>query len=129
MMNVVKKWFVFVIILACITLCVPSCFAGTVTPQPTLKPKSDGNTLRESASNTPPQEEWNKTFGGSRDDAAYDVQQTKDAGYIIDGYAKSFGVAATNPWLIKIDASGTMQWNRTFDYYALPSVSGYIRSM
>jgi hypothetical protein len=73
----------------------------------------------------PPQEEWNKTFGAPYiDDAAYDVQQTNDGGYIVAGYAKSFGIALWNPWLIKIDATGTMEWNKTYDYYSLPSVSG-----
>src|SRR4030042_2003145 len=75
-------------------------------------------------------EEWNKTFGGpDKDDAAYDVQQTNEGGFIIGGYAKSFGIAFWNPWLIKTDSQGTMEWNKTFDYYSLPSVSGRIWSV
>jgi len=87
------------------------------------------NDFHRSLNGNPPTEEWNVTFGGSRDDAAYDVQQTNDGGFIIGGYAKSFGIAIWNPWLIKIDSKGIMEWNRTFDYYSLPSVSGYIRSV
>jgi len=78
----------------------------------------------------PPKEEWNKTFGAPHlDDAAYDVQQTKDGGYIIAGYARSYGIAFYNPWLIKLDSTGTMEWNRTYDYYSLPSYSGRIWSV
>ncbi len=51
--------------------------------------------------NYPPKEEWNKTFGGNLDDAAYDVQRTNDGGFIIAGYTKSYGTAICNPWIIK----------------------------
>jgi len=57
------------------------------------------------------------------------VQQTNDEGFIIAGYAKSFGIALWNPWLIKTDSKGTMEWNKTFDYYSLQSVSGRIWSV
>lgn len=34
---------------------------------------------------------WEKTFGGSKDDVAYLIQQTNDGGYIVAGYTKSLG--------------------------------------
>jgi|GEM_PF-1236391 len=77
----------------------------------------------------PPKEEWNKTFGGNLDDAAYDVQQTNDGGFIIGGYTKSYGIAMWNPWLIKTDFEGNEQWNRTYNYYSLSYLSGYIKSV
>ena len=33
-----------------------------------------------------PEEEWNKTFGGTNDDCAYSVRQTSDGNYIFAGY-------------------------------------------
>jgi len=79
--------------------------------------------------NNPPNEKWNKTFGGENDDAAYDVQQTKDGGFIVRGYTKSYGIAIRNPWLIKTDDKGNEKWNRTYSYYTLPNLSGYIQSV
>lgn len=57
---------------------------------------------------------WNKTYGGSNIDIGYSVKQTSDNGYIIAGYTRSYGASGHNVWLIKTDAQGTMQWNKTF---------------
>jgi len=40
-------------------------------------------------------QEWAKTFGGTSDDSASCVRQTKDKGYIIAGSAWSFGPGRT----------------------------------
>jgi hypothetical protein len=58
--------------------------------------------------------EWFKTFGGSGSDWGSSVQQTSDGGFIIVGRTWSFGAGLADVWLIKTDASGNREWDRTF---------------
>jgi predicted secreted protein len=58
---------------------------------------------------------WDKTFGGSSDDAGWSVQQTSDGGYVVAGYTSSYGVGGDDVWLIKTDSNGNKVWDKTFD--------------
>jgi len=62
-----------------------------------------------------PVEEWNKTYGGWSNDEVHSVQQTTDGGYILAGGTSSYGYGGT--WLIKTDANGIEEWNKTLDYW------------
>jgi hypothetical protein len=59
-------------------------------------------------------EEWSKTYGGAQKDGARSIALTADGGYIVAGYADSFGHPVHDLWLIKTDGSGNEQWNRTY---------------
>lgn len=54
-----------------------------------------------------------KVFGGSRDDFGYSIKKTIDGGYIVAG-SKTTENTGSDVYLIKLDASGNLQWERTF---------------
>jgi uncharacterized delta-60 repeat protein len=58
--------------------------------------------------------QWAKTYGGTYNDWAYSVQQTSDGGYIVAGLTYSFGAGYYDIFLIKTDASGNVQWAKTY---------------
>jgi predicted secreted protein len=57
---------------------------------------------------------WAKTYGGTSDDYAYSVVQTNDGGYALAGYTNSIGAGSSDAWLVKTDANGNTQWNKTY---------------
>lgn len=57
---------------------------------------------------------WSKTFGGTNDDRAYDVEQTNDGGFIIAGETESFGAGSIDVYLLKTDSNGTLMWSKTY---------------
>jgi hypothetical protein len=58
---------------------------------------------------------WNKTYGGTGNDAGNCIVQTNDGGYALFGPTSSYGVGGSqDAWLIKTDANGNMIWNKTY---------------
>jgi hypothetical protein len=64
--------------------------------------------------------QWQKSFGGSGLDTATFVENTPDGGYIVGGHTESADGNVTflrgifDAWLIKLDASGNMEWQKTY---------------
>ncbi len=59
-------------------------------------------------------QQWNQTYGGTNDDYGYGFVQTNDDGYALGGRTNSFGAGSFDFWLVKTDAYGNMQWNKTY---------------
>ena len=58
--------------------------------------------------------QWNQTYAGPEADVAQAMVRTSDSGYVIAGKTNSFGAGDSDFWLIKVDSSGSMQWNKTY---------------
>ena len=57
-------------------------------------------------------EEWKRTFTGAGNAAANSVRQTADGGYIFAG--ATYNQSQYGTWLVKTDAWGNEQWNKSF---------------
>ena len=64
--------------------------------------------------------QWQKSFGGTEDDWANTVVQTVNGGFMLAGFTSSGNGDVTgfhgmsDFWLVKTDASGTMEWEKTY---------------
>jgi len=64
--------------------------------------------------------QWGKVLGGTEEDAAYAVTETRDGGYIISGTSNSddFDItgnhASFDNWIVKLDSARNVVWQRSF---------------
>ncbi|MFW9917256.1 MAG: hypothetical protein ACFFGZ_16750 [Candidatus Thorarchaeota archaeon] len=76
------------------------------------------------------QHEWNKTYDGGALDSAKSMIQTADGGFALAGEAA--GETGTDPvsdfWLVKTDASGQHEWNKTYDGGMLDAARSVIQT-
>lgn len=73
---------------------------------------------------------WQKTFGGSADDVANSIVETTDGGFLVAGYANSNdgdipgnNHGGSDVWIIKLNSSGTMEWQKLYGGTAGESAS------
>jgi len=57
--------------------------------------------------------QWTKTIGGPENEEGSCLIQTSDGGYAIAGYTLSFGAGWADVYVVKLDASGNLQWTKT----------------
>jgi hypothetical protein len=57
---------------------------------------------------------WQKTYGGESYDGAYSIHQTSEGGYIVAGYTESFGAGSHDFWVLKLDSTGNVTWQKTY---------------
>lgn len=61
---------------------------------------------------------WVKAYGGNKNEYCYKTLATSDGGFLVGGYTKSTtddfqetGTSYENPFLMKMDGDGNVQWN------------------
>jgi len=69
---------------------------------------------------------WSRTYGGPGNERAHSLVETSDGGFAIVGQTTSFGASKISIWLIKVDASGNMEWQQTYGGKGLELVSSLI---
>lgn len=63
--------------------------------------------------------QWQKSYGGSGEDVAWNAVPTSDGGYIVDGRTNSTDGDVTvshggdDIWILKLDANGNLQWQKS----------------
>jgi hypothetical protein len=66
--------------------------------------------------------QWSKTYGGSADDRGTKIINTNDGGFAVIGYTRStdgdvsFNNGFYDFWLLKLDGSGNLLWEKTFGF-------------
>jgi gliding motility-associated-like protein len=64
--------------------------------------------------------QWQKRLGGTQDDVANSISETKDKGYIVAGYTTSNDIdinnfkGAVDAWIIKLQGDGNVEWQKCF---------------
>lgn len=69
---------------------------------------------------------WQRTFGGEGVDVAGNIVATPDGGYVVAASTGSFGLGGAGGfdfWLLKLDASGNIVWQRTYGGYSWDEAS------
>ncbi len=80
--------------------------------------------------------EWEKVIGGDKDDQLFALHQTYDGGYILGGNSNSSATDAkkkgngkgTDFWVVKLDASGEMKWQETYDFGNLDILTSIVEN-
>ncbi len=57
---------------------------------------------------------WQKTYGGSGNESASSIAPTSDGGYLVSGSTSSYGAGLDDAWILKLDAAGNLQWQKTY---------------
>jgi hypothetical protein len=57
---------------------------------------------------------WARTYSGYADDYARSIQETADGGFILAGDTESFGAGDSDIWVLKLDALGEVEWQKTY---------------
>ena len=66
--------------------------------------------------------QWERTYGGAGTDIGISLEQTSDSGYVIAAQTASFSPGTGDAWVLKINAEGDVQWERTYGSFLNDSI-------
>jgi len=73
--------------------------------------------------------EWEQNYGGAKKDAAKSIRQTTDGGYIIGGWTSSFNVGVKDFYVLKLNPSGELEWDKTIGSSQTDQCEAVIQTM
>lgn len=56
---------------------------------------------------------WEKTYGGPKDDVPLAIAPASDGGRLVVGYTESAGKGKADVWLLRLDKTGELLWEKT----------------
>lgn len=59
-------------------------------------------------------EQWRKTYGGSREEWGFSVEQTMEGGYIVAGYTWTYGDPRSQVYLVGTNEDGDSVWTKNY---------------
>lgn len=72
---------------------------------------------------------WTATFGGNAVDAAMSVAETADGGFILCGQTQSSGEGQGDIWMIRVDFSGDLIWEKTYGGEEMDVANAVVQTM
>jgi hypothetical protein len=57
---------------------------------------------------------WERAYGGEKRDEAMGLAAAPDGSFVLVGSTMSRGAGKTNVWILKLDGSGALVWDRVF---------------
>lgn len=69
--------------------------------------------------------EWARTYGGPGDDMGYGIDEAKGGGFIAVGTTDSFGPGGEKLWVLRLDESGDLLWDRVLGGFITDGEAGW----
>jgi hypothetical protein len=58
--------------------------------------------------------QWQKKYGSRGTQGFYSLKYTSDGGYVLAGWTNSSGAGTSDAWIIKLDGTGNISWQKTY---------------
>ncbi len=62
---------------------------------------------------------WQRDYGGADEERPRDLRQTRDGGFIIVGFTRSYGQGPASYYVVKTDPNGNVAWDGSYGGYAI----------